>query len=81
VVWETIEKMIKSYSYGHQIEYVNNQWRCTDNKEILDLKNPRSCKKCGKSPTPKGYDSCLGYVENAIAVCCGHGIKEGYIQY
>ena len=71
--------MIKSYSYGHQIEYTNNQWRYTDNKEMLNLNNLRHCKRCGKLPTKEGYDNCLGYIEGAIAACCGHGVEEGYI--
>ena len=72
--------MIKSYSYGHQIEYINNHWQYTDTKEPIQ-NNPRSCKKCGKSPTPEGYDACLEYIENAIAACCGHGVEDGYVKY
>ena len=71
--------MIKSYSYGHKIEYINNHWQYVDTKELLDLDNPRSCKRCGRLPTKEGYDNCLGYIKGVIAACCGHGVEEGYI--
>ena len=50
-----------------------------DTKELLDLDNPRSCKRCGRLPTKEGYDNCLGYIKGVIAACCGHGVEEGYI--
>jgi hypothetical protein len=32
--------------------------------------------KCGKMPTPEGYDACLGYIDGVISACCGHGVEK-----
>ena len=52
-------------------------WRYADTKEIVDELRP--CKRCGKSPTPEGHDACLGYIEGAASMCCGHGIATQII--
>lgn len=68
-----------SYSRGHLIEYntIINKWVYSDTKEFIE-NNERPCKKCGKHPTPEGYDACLGFVPGVKSVCCGHGIESGY---
>jgi len=70
--------MIMSYSRGHKIYYKNNVWRYIDNNELIDKERP--CKKCGKMPTPEGYDACLGYMAGIKSACCGHGIEEPYYR-
>lgn len=69
--------MIKSFSRGHVIIYDGTDWRYVDNGEIVDDK--RKCSRCGKEPTKKGYDACLGYVPEASSACCGHGVVQAYI--
>lgn len=41
------------------------------------------CEKCGKGPTDKGHDGCLGTLPgNIMNACCGHGNDDqAYIQY
>ncbi len=39
------------------------------------------CKRCGKLPTPEGYDACLGYLPGVASACCGHGVKPGRVYY
>ena len=29
----------------------------------------------------RGDDACLGYVDDALHACCGHGVERGYIVY
>jgi hypothetical protein len=70
--------MITSYSRGHRIYFKNNKWLYLDNNE--SAKNERPCKKCGKMPTKDGYDACLGYIKNAVSVCCGHGVTEPILK-
>ena len=50
--------MIKSHSRGWEIYFDKEQWRYCDDNSLLS-QNPRPCKKCGKFPTPEGYDACF----------------------
>lgn len=63
--------MIKSTSRGHETYFDGTNWRFIDNHEIDNHK--RTCKKCGKFPTIKGFDACLGELKNISSACCGHG--------
>ena len=73
--------MATSHSRGHLIYYDWNteNWRYSDTNEIVN--NNRPCKKCGHGSTIEGYDACLGYIEDALHACCGHGVEKGYIVY
>jgi len=66
-----------SHRRGHPIEYRDGGWRYTDTGEPAD--HDRPCIRCGRMPTPEGYDACLGYVPSAIAACCGHGVESSII--
>lgn len=68
--------MVKSYSRGHEIFYDGLYWRYIDNNQIVS--NKRSCKRCGKPPTPEGHDACLGHISGVKSACCGHGVGEPY---
>lgn len=59
--------------------YDNGTWKYCDTKEIMD--DSRTCPRCGRMPTPEGYDACLGHIEGATAACCGHGIWEPKVVY
>jgi hypothetical protein len=55
-------------------------WRYADTGESYD--DSRPCGYCGRPRTPEGYDSCIGYIPEAIAACCGHGtISEAYVLF
>ena len=58
--------------------YQNNKWVYSDNKMPIG-NEVRICKRCGKMPTPEGYDACLGYIPNAVSACCGHGVERGFV--
>ena len=66
--------MVTTYSRGHKSYYDGKNWRYCDNNEIDD--GTRACVRCGKLPTPEGYDSCLGYIKGVTSGCCGHGISS-----
>ena len=70
----------KSYNRGHEIIYIDGKWIYIDNSESIKNKE-RSCSRCGKFPTPEGYDACLGYIKGAYSACCGHGVSKPYIKY
>jgi hypothetical protein len=38
------------------------------------------CTRCGRPPTREGYDACVGHVEGATSVCCGHGVEPPIIM-
>lgn len=48
---------------------------------LVDEAGDRPCPKCGRLPTLEGYDACMGHVEGAASVCCGHGVHPGHIIY
>lgn len=68
--------MITAYSRGNRITFINNQWVYDDGTPVESEERP--CVKCGRMPTPEGYDACLGYVEGYSSLCCGHGVEEPY---
>ena len=66
-----------AYARGHKIFYNGTEWRYEDNGEIIDHNRP--CARCGKKPTPEGYDACIGHVKGAKSVCCGHGKSKSLV--
>ena len=73
-----IKSKLRSYDRGHRIESadIGEVWVYEDTGDVFNETNRRPCKRCGKSPTPEGYDACLGYIKGAKSVCCGHGVTE-----
>ena len=71
---------ISSYIHGRKIFWVKDAeaWFYFDNGESADIERP--CKRCGRLPTPEGYDACLGYIKGAESACCGHGVTEPFIR-
>lgn len=66
--------MVTSDTRGNLIYYIDNQWVYEDGTPIEQEERP--CTRCGRMPTPEGYDACLGYVEGATSACCGHGLHD-----
>jgi len=64
------------YSRGHAIGYdlEKEEWYYYDTLEPID--EYRECKRCGRIPTSEGYDNCIGHIDGAKSVCCGHGVIE-----
>lgn len=75
--------MGKSTLRGHDIEFIDNEWRYSDTKEptVGNFQN-RECGKCGKKFTKEGHDACLGTLKGVMNACCGHGDnKDAYVQF
>ena len=70
--------MIISHCRGHKTTYRNNEWIYFDTGESISKKRP--CIRCGKMPTPEGYDACLGYIPGVISACCGHGVTDKILK-
>ncbi|MBP2045247.1 hypothetical protein [Methanobacterium aggregans] len=51
-----------------------------DGCEVLD-RTERPCIKCGKKPSPEGYDACIGELPGVKYACCGHGVEDGHIIF
>lgn len=66
------------YHHGWLCMWDGKTWRYADTGEPSNL--PRPCARCGRMPTPEGYDACLGYIPGALAACCGHGVQEPYVM-
>lgn len=75
--------MIVSYLRGHKIEYINNEWVYSDNKQsTIKTHKDRGCGRCGKKETEDGHDACLGLLPGGtMNACCGHGKYDPYIQF
>ena len=71
--------MITAHERGWPIFWDGEQWLYVDNKEAIDEK--RECFRCRKSPTPEGYDACLGFIKGASSACCGHGKEKPYVMW
>jgi hypothetical protein len=72
--------MITSYTRGHKVYYniKTGEWLYVDNNK--PIKEDRSCKRCGETPTKEGYDACQGYIPGKSSVCCGHGVSKPIIK-
>jgi hypothetical protein len=70
--------MATSQIRGHKIMFLG-QWVYVDNKAPITVERP--CIRCGKMPTPEGFDACLGYIPGVKSACCGHGIEKAYFLY
>ncbi len=69
--------MVTSWDRGHVIVFRQDKWFYQDNG--LEAMGERACKRCGRRPTPEGYDACTGYIEGAVSVCCGHGVERSVL--
>lgn len=68
---------VTSHRQGHQVLCDDDGiCRYVDTGELAD--HDRPCIRCGKLPTPEGYDACLGFVFGVVSACCGHGVAEPY---
>lgn len=67
------------YHHGWLCVWRGGVWRYADTGKPSN--QPRPCVRCGRMPTPEGYDACLGYIPGALAACCGHGKQEPYVVY
>lgn len=67
---------VRAHMRGNPVVFIKGEWLYEDG-EPTTIERP--CTRCGKLPTPEGYDVCLGKVECATSVCCGHGVKSGYV--
>lgn len=67
----------KSHINGNQIKWVSGRWVYTDG---TPAEAKIKCPRCGKLPTGKGHDACLGELYGVVAACCGHGIGTPYIM-
>ena len=80
---DKVTKMNISKLRGHDIEYVNGEWRYCDTKEPTagNYQN-RPCGHCGRHFTKDGHDGCLEKLPGVMNACCGHGnIRESYVQF
>ena len=66
------------YVHGWPVVFRDGQRYYVDTGECAEG-NPRPCSRCGRMPTPEGYDACLGYIPGAAGACCGHGVEPGYV--
>jgi len=63
---------VTSHARGNPITFTDKGWVYSDGTPISEQERP--CVRCGRMPTPEGYDACLGYIEGVKSACCGHGV-------
>ncbi|MCK5021239.1 MAG: hypothetical protein KAS32_29785 [Candidatus Peribacteraceae bacterium] len=71
----------KSTLRGHPIICIDDEWVYADTKTPTAGNYRPVCGKCGLDDTPEGHDGCLGKMPNVKMACCGHGEKQGWIEY
>ncbi len=69
----------RAYINGHEIRWDPEikGWRYADGALLDEI---RPCARCGQSGK-NGQDACLSGLPGVRNACCGHGTKEGYIQF
>lgn len=76
---------LTAFRRGHPIrKTADGRWRWSDNGRFIRLgSNPTDppCAACSRPPTSEGYDPCVGRVDSAISVCCGHGTTSGHVTF
>jgi len=74
--------MLTSHDNGNLIIFdeKTKTWVYLDNRTTIH-NNRRPCPKCGHLPTKEGHDYCIANLPGVLNACCGHGVKEGYIQF
>ena len=73
-------KIVTAYKRGNLILWFNGTWVYESDHAPIDQEE-RPCLRCGRMPTPEGYNACLGYIEGATSACCGHGVEESYVLF
>lgn len=63
---------VSSHERGHRVIY-RGAWVYEDTGKPAVGERP--CKRCGQPPVD-GSDACIGHVEGAVSVCCGHGVSR-----
>jgi len=62
----------QAHSRGWPTEWDGRRWIYSDTRKPDTGR--RTCRRCGRKPTPEGYDACLGHIPGATSACCGHGV-------
>jgi len=70
---------VRSHMRGHPVEWSGGLWLWSGTR--VPVTTDRPCVRCGRMPTPEGYDACVGHVEDAVSVCCGHGVSEPILRF
>ena len=65
-----------AHNRGWPIQWDGKQWINSETRKPFD--NKRACRRCGRKPTPEGYDACLGHIDGVTSACCGHGVENQY---
>ncbi|MGB7968246.1 MAG: hypothetical protein WCF28_01595 [Methanobacterium sp.] len=66
---------------NHQIETNISDDQLIIENHLDQSGNRNPCVKCGKLPTKEDHDACIGTLPGVIDACCGHGVKEAYINF
>ncbi|MCK9326310.1 MAG: hypothetical protein M0P69_12530 [Bacteroidales bacterium] len=59
----------------------NGNRRYEDTNELVSDIPFRPCARCGHYPNEDGDDFCIQRLGAVMNACCGHGNREGYIQF
>jgi hypothetical protein len=55
--------------------------RCVNYDSLVELINQLPCQACGMKRNYDEPDPCIGYLPGVINACCGHGFRDGYVQF
>lgn len=68
---------------GHKVSWDGGVWRYDDGLPAPDC---RTCSFCDRPPEQcpicdEPHDPCIGHVDGARSVCCGHGQDDGFVLW
>ncbi len=73
----------ESFIRGHKVHYNEKQEKWVFNDKQLNDAFVEVCPRCCQSHLPNDGDYCLRPLQKydyIVSACCGHGVKQGYIQ-
>ena len=65
--------------YCSNWRYANDLTRTPEENDGIGVERP--CTKCRHVSKSNGPDACLGWLDNVVAACCGHGVEQANVVF
>lgn len=79
--------MVEGYIFGQAVTYDDDAGCFRYVRDGVKVtKPPRACERCGRRhqycwQCKDYHDACIGHIDGASSVCCGHGVQQGYVVW
>lgn len=72
--------MRRYYHLGYEVDFYNGEFYYLDTGKYIS-EETRPCNFCGEYITELGHDPCIANLPGVVNACCGHGVKDGFIEF